>query len=95
MSLTLGIPTSNGNFRLVCVECRQEIPGTVSLATAADAGRKMASKGGVKCPQCRAKSCPRCGSGKVSLTASPERPNQTLCTICHLETGKIAEVVLV
>ena len=95
MSLTLGIPTRTGTFQLVCVECRQEIPGTITLSDAAAAGRAMAQKGGVKCPECRAKSCPRCGSGKVSLTATPQRPNKTLCTICHLETGKIAQDVLV
>ena len=95
MTITLGLPTCTGTFTLVCVECRHEIEGTVSLETAAQAGRQMAKKGGVKCPQCRANSCPTCGSGKVTHGHTPDRPNRINCTLCHLETGHLLSDVLV
>lgn len=86
MSLVYGIPDCTGRFQLVCVDCLQPIPGTISLELAAQAGRNCADSGGVKCPDCRARSCPSCGSPAVDPNATADNPNKVrLCALCLLE----------
>lgn len=53
-----------GNGRevnLVCVDCGDGIEGTVALSQIEEIINNTASRGGVKCPECRALSCACCG----------------------------------
>ncbi len=89
-NLSLGVFTPEGKYLMKCAVCLETIDGTVSLAVLREAIQSCALRGGIQCPECRAKSCDRCGQaegrkfwpgdGKVEPTNT-----KMLCTICRME----------
>lgn len=67
--------TEIGNWEVFCVDCRDSV-GTMTGRIFQRAMIFGLSRGGVKCPDCRKKSCPRCQYWNEE---------GTLCAICRWE----------
>ena len=78
--LSQGYVQPLGSWTMICQACKCEIPGTISAELFQEAYHRNINRGGIKCPECRAKSCKRCGMHLPEM--SKDESGENVCIFC-------------
>lgn len=97
-TLALGYYDVREQYQMVCRDCLKEIPGTIDQLSLRLAIISNANRGGIKCPECRAKSCDMCGGQNVleAMVWPTAKPGfgytheiVNLCKLCCLDSDLV------